>query len=215
MCVTVLASQPSESIPTEITFWICSPGLPGWPTVSTCRRSSSACCCLGQLARRRVARRRPRRPRSSAAAASASAPPAASACSSTFESMCSVRSGSHSSSIRTLLVVEGVLDPRRRLGAVGHGDHHRRRRCSPASAQSFARLQPVLAEQVVGVGHQIRQRLVRLAPCGSGRRLTSCRCRCGRASTCRSWRPARRRRGPPRAASSPARTRSRRSGRSR
>ena len=50
MCVTVLASQPSESMPTEITFWICSPGWPGLPTVSTIRRSSSACSRLGQLA---------------------------------------------------------------------------------------------------------------------------------------------------------------------
>ena len=43
MCVTVLASQPSESMPTEMTFWICSPGWPVLPTVSTIRRSNSAC----------------------------------------------------------------------------------------------------------------------------------------------------------------------------
>ena len=42
--------------------------------------------------------------------------------------MCSVRSGSHNSSIRIFLVVEGVLHARRRLRAVRHRDHHRRRR---------------------------------------------------------------------------------------
>ena len=42
-CVTVRASHPSVSMPTEITFWMRSPGLPGWPTESTCTRSHSAC----------------------------------------------------------------------------------------------------------------------------------------------------------------------------
>src|ERR1019366_9675320 len=42
MWVTVLASQPSDNIPTEITFWICSPGWPSRPIVSTVLRSSSA-----------------------------------------------------------------------------------------------------------------------------------------------------------------------------
>ena len=46
MCVTVRASQPSDSIPTEMTFWICSPGFPGCPTVLTCSRNTSACCFL-------------------------------------------------------------------------------------------------------------------------------------------------------------------------
>ena len=44
MCVTVFASHPSESIPTEMTFCICSPGWPIRPTVLTIFRNSSACC---------------------------------------------------------------------------------------------------------------------------------------------------------------------------
>src|SRR2546422_1057772 len=35
MCVTVLASQPSESIPTDITLCTYWPGISTWPTVST------------------------------------------------------------------------------------------------------------------------------------------------------------------------------------
>jgi len=42
MWVTVLASQPSESIPTEMRFWTLAQGLPGRPTVSTCWRRASA-----------------------------------------------------------------------------------------------------------------------------------------------------------------------------
>ena len=49
MWVTVRASQPSVSMPTEMTFWMRSPGFPGWPTVSTCTRSRSACSCLVSL----------------------------------------------------------------------------------------------------------------------------------------------------------------------
>jgi hypothetical protein len=101
MWVTVRASQPSVSIPTEITFWMRSPGLPGWPTVSTCTRSHSACSSLVSL----------RAGRSSSSPSSSSPPPVAptasasaraSAFSSTRESMCSVRSGTASSSMRTL-----------------------------------------------------------------------------------------------------------------
>ncbi|AFD00723.1 hypothetical protein Mtc_1983 [Methanocella conradii HZ254] len=46
MWVTVLASQPSESMPTEMTFCIFSPGFPIWPMVSTFLLKSSACSFL-------------------------------------------------------------------------------------------------------------------------------------------------------------------------
>lgn len=39
----------SESIPTEITFWMYSPGFPGSPTVSTICRKRSACSCFVNL----------------------------------------------------------------------------------------------------------------------------------------------------------------------
>jgi hypothetical protein len=99
MCVTVRASQPSVSMPTEMTFWMRSPGLPGWPTVSTCTRKRSACSC-------RVSLRAGRSPASSSSSAGAttagSGSSRASACSSTLESMCRVRSGFASSSMRTV-----------------------------------------------------------------------------------------------------------------
>ena len=62
-------------------------------------------------------------------------------------------------------VVEGMLDPGCRLGAVGHGDHHGRseRRASlPCLPRRpvLGRLAPVVAEQVVAVHDQVRQRLL-------------------------------------------------------
>ena len=54
--------------------------------------------------------------------------------------------------------VEGVLDARRGLGAVGNGDH-RRRRLEPRGSPSPGGLAPVVSEQVVAVEHQIGKRL--------------------------------------------------------
>ena len=54
--------------------------------------------------------------------------------------------------------VEGVLDARRGLGAVGDGDH-RRRRLEPRGGPSPGGLAPVVSEQVVAVEHQIGKRL--------------------------------------------------------
>ena len=54
--------------------------------------------------------------------------------------------------------VEGVLDTRRGLGAVGDGDH-RRRRLEPRGGPSPGGLAPVVSEQVVAVEHQIGKRL--------------------------------------------------------
>ena len=54
--------------------------------------------------------------------------------------------------------VEGVLDARRGLGAVGDGDHHRRG-LEPHGGPSPGGLAPVVSEQVVAVEHQIGKRL--------------------------------------------------------
>ena len=42
MCVTVLASQPSDNIATDTTFCRSCPIWPGLPTVSTSSRSTSS-----------------------------------------------------------------------------------------------------------------------------------------------------------------------------
>ena len=52
-----------------------------------------------------------------------------------------------------------MLYPRRRLSAVADGDHHRRGR-EPGLAPGLQGLAPVVAQQVVGVEHQVGQRLV-------------------------------------------------------
>ena len=62
------------------------------------------------------------------------------------------------------VVVERVLDPRRGFGAVGHGDHHWRGRrglaVRPLRRPLPGDFAPVVAEQIVAVGHQIRQWLL-------------------------------------------------------
>jgi len=59
--------------------------------------------------------------------------------------------------------IEGVLHPRRRLGAVADRDHHRR--CAALlAAPGLECLPPVIAQQVVGVQHQVGQRLLGLGP---------------------------------------------------
>ncbi len=92
MWVTVLASQPSESMPTEITFWICSPGLPDLAYGIDLTPELLRLLLLGQLSA--PARRRPSSSsRSVVAVERHRLLPAASAISRTLESMCSVRSG--------------------------------------------------------------------------------------------------------------------------
>jgi hypothetical protein len=141
-------------MPTEITFWIGAPGFPGRPTLSTCCRSASACSCF--VSRRAVV---------------------------PVFRLGRVREACRLLALLRLLedlrvdvqqplgvaelldqdalALEGMVDPRRRLRAVADGDHHRGRR-GPRLLPLLAVLEPVAAEKVVGIGHELRQRLVRL-----------------------------------------------------
>lgn len=56
---------------------------------------------------------------------------------------------------------KGMSDARRRLDAVGDGDHHWRRG-RPSLLPLLERLAPVIPEQVVRIEHQVGQRFVRL-----------------------------------------------------
>ena len=61
------------------------------------------------------------------------------------------------------VVVEGILDPRRSFGAIGHGDHHWRGP-EPGLGPILGCFEPVVSQKVVAVDHQVGQRLLRLRP---------------------------------------------------
>ena len=60
-----------------------------------------------------------------------------------------------------LLMVKRVFDARGRLGAIGHGDHDGRR-FEADVCPGLCRLAPVVAEKVVAIDDEIRQRLLGL-----------------------------------------------------
>ena len=115
------------------------PACPALPTVSTIRRSSSACSSLVSL-------------RSAGASSSSSSSRVVASPSSAARDGFLLRFGllQHlrvdvQRPLRVaqfvdadLAVVEGVLDARRGLGAVGDGDHHRRRRAARLPSTAFA-----------------------------------------------------------------------------
>ena len=84
-----------------------------------------------------------------------------SACFKTLESICRIRLGSHSSSNQHSSMSERMVDPRRRLGTVGDRNHHWGG-LVPVFLPTLRRFPPVVAQQVVGVSDQVRQRLVGL-----------------------------------------------------
>ena len=116
--------------------------------MSTCRRNSSARCFLVNLRLPPLAVAVP----ASSVPISAIGSSAASAAARTFESICSVRSGSQSSSMSNPLAVERVFDTGGRLGPVGDGDHHRRGG-GTLLHPVLGGHPPVVAEQVVAVRH--------------------------------------------------------------
>ena len=62
-----------------------------------------------------------------------------------------------------LFAVEGVLDPGCGFGAIGDGNHHRRN-IELVLLPRLRGLTPVVAEQVIAVGHEVGQRLFRSGP---------------------------------------------------
>ena len=62
-----------------------------------------------------------------------------------------------------LLAVKGVLDPGCGFGAIGDGNHHRRD-CNFILLPLLRSLPPVVAEQVIAVGHEVGQRFFRPGP---------------------------------------------------
>ena len=111
MWVTVLASHPSDSIPTEITFCTFAPNSPSRPTVYTVLLTNSTRSFLESFLRGPLpfssvlSSSFSRSIGSPAAFAISTSPPSsfASASSSTLESMCRIPFGSHNSSILILL----------------------------------------------------------------------------------------------------------------
>ena len=186
MCVTVLASQPSESIPTEMTFCIVLTRLSRSSHcihhLSATARPSGLLVSLGPTAAVvRFVLHRPThdlgyrflgllRPLQNAG----------------VDVQRTVRSSSQSSSMENSLAVKGVLDPGRSLGPVGDSDHHRRglelgflaTLWRPLSSHSQAgSIHWSLGQATVhGAGHG-----------GSGRPSPPGHYRCGRGATCRSW----------------------------
>jgi len=55
------------------------------------------------------------------------------------------------------LVLKRILDARRRVGQVGHGNHHRRR-LDVSFLPCLRRFQPVLPQEVVALADEIRER---------------------------------------------------------